>query len=46
VNSLHFILDTDIGDDGDDALALALTLNSPELELRGAELFMERILAL
>jgi len=29
------ILDTDIGDDIDDALALAVALNSPELELRG-----------
>jgi purine nucleosidase len=29
------ILDTDIGDDIDDALALALVLNSPELELVG-----------
>ncbi len=28
-------LDTDIGDDIDDALALALALNSPEIELRG-----------
>ncbi len=29
------VLDTDIGDDIDDALALALVLASPELELRG-----------
>ncbi|HEX8833537.1 MAG TPA: nucleoside hydrolase, partial [Abditibacteriaceae bacterium] len=29
------VLDTDIGDDIDDALALALALNSPEIELRG-----------
>ncbi len=29
------ILDTDIGDDVDDALALAITLNSPEIELLG-----------
>src|SRR5437868_6839058 len=29
------LLDTDIGDDIDDALALALVLSSPELELRG-----------
>jgi len=29
------ILDTDIGDDIDDALALALIVNSPELELAG-----------
>lgn len=29
------ILDTDIGGDIDDALALALLLNSPEIELRG-----------
>lgn len=40
VNSLSMktqpiILDTDIGDDIDDALALAVALNSPELELRG-----------
>ncbi|MFP4057219.1 MAG: nucleoside hydrolase [Candidatus Brocadiia bacterium] len=28
-------VDTDIGDDIDDALALALVLNSPEVELRG-----------
>ncbi len=32
---MPIILDTDIGDDIDDALALALILNSPELELRG-----------
>ena len=32
---LKFILDTDIGDDIDDALALALSLSSPELELLG-----------
>jgi len=32
---LPIILDTDIGDDVDDALALAVVLNSPELELRG-----------
>lgn len=35
MNSLPFVLDTDIGDDVDDALALALTLASPELELQG-----------
>src|SRR5438045_2746972 len=29
------LLDTDIGDDLDDALALALTLQSPEIDLRG-----------
>jgi inosine-uridine nucleoside N-ribohydrolase len=29
------LLDTDIGDDIDDALALALVLSSPELDLRG-----------
>lgn len=29
------VLDTDIGDDIDDALALSLLLNSPEVELRG-----------
>ncbi len=29
------IVDTDIGDDIDDALALALVLNSPEIELKG-----------
>jgi inosine-uridine nucleoside N-ribohydrolase len=32
---MPLILDTDIGDDIDDALALALILNSPELDLRG-----------
>lgn len=32
---LPIILDTDIGDDIDDALALALILNSPELDLCG-----------
>jgi inosine-uridine nucleoside N-ribohydrolase len=32
---LPFVLDTDIGDDVDDALALALTCQSPELQLRG-----------
>lgn len=31
---IPIILDTDIGDDIDDALALALTLQSPELDLR------------
>ena len=35
MRSIPIILDTDIGDDIDDALALALILNSPELELRG-----------
>lgn len=35
MNTLPILLDTDIGDDIDDALALALILNSPELELRG-----------
>ncbi len=29
------VLDTDIGDDIDDALALALVLNSPEIDLQG-----------
>ena len=28
-------LDTDIGDDIDDALALTIALTSPEIELRG-----------
>jgi len=32
---LPVVIDTDIGDDIDDALALALALNSPELDLRG-----------
>jgi inosine-uridine nucleoside N-ribohydrolase len=31
----HLLLDTDIGDDIDDALALALILRSPEISLRG-----------
>jgi purine nucleosidase len=31
----EIVLDTDIGDDIDDALALAVVLNSPELKLRG-----------
>lgn len=35
MNALPLILDTDIGDDIDDALALAVILNSPELDLRG-----------
>ena len=35
MNPLPFILDTDIGDDIDDALALALICRSPELALRG-----------
>jgi purine nucleosidase len=35
MSTLPLVLDTDIGDDIDDALALALILNSPELELRG-----------
>ena len=35
-NEKHVVvLDTDIGDDIDDALALALALNSPEIDLRG-----------
>jgi purine nucleosidase/pyrimidine-specific ribonucleoside hydrolase len=34
-NPIKVILDTDIGDDIDDALALALILASPELELLG-----------
>jgi len=29
------IIDTDIGDDIDDALALALAINSPELDIIG-----------
>lgn len=33
--SLPFVLDTDIGDDIDDALALCLALRCPELRLRG-----------
>jgi len=33
-NSIPVILDTDIGDDIDDAYALALILRSPELDLR------------
>jgi len=32
---ISIILDTDIGDDVDDALALAIALNSPEIDLRG-----------
>ena len=32
---ISIILDTDIGDDVDDALALAIALNSPEIELLG-----------
>jgi purine nucleosidase len=32
---IPLVLDTDIGDDIDDALALAIVLNSPEIELRG-----------
>ena len=35
MSTLPIILDTDIGDDIDDALALAVILNSPELELIG-----------
>ena len=31
----NVLIDTDIGDDIDDALALALALRSPEIELRG-----------
>ncbi len=31
----HVLIDTDIGDDIDDALALALALSSPEIELHG-----------
>jgi len=33
--SLPMVIDTDIGDDIDDALALALAVNSPEVDLRG-----------
>ena len=33
MNSVKLVLDTDIGTDVDDALALALALNSPEIEL-------------
>ena len=32
---IPILIDTDIGDDVDDALALAVALNSPELDLRG-----------
>jgi inosine-uridine nucleoside N-ribohydrolase len=35
MKAVPIILDTDIGDDVDDALALAIILNSPELDLRG-----------
>ena len=35
INPRLIILDTDIGDDIDDALALAVILNSPEYDLRG-----------
>jgi len=35
MSTLPVILDTDIGDDIDDALALAVILNSPELDLIG-----------
>jgi inosine-uridine nucleoside N-ribohydrolase len=35
MKSIPIILDTDIGDDVDDALALAIALNSPEIDLRG-----------
>lgn len=35
MSSIQVFLDTDIGDDIDDAYALALILASPELELRG-----------
>jgi purine nucleosidase len=34
-NKIPIIIDTDIGDDIDDALALALALSSPELDIRG-----------
>ncbi len=33
MNSMKIVLDTDIGTDVDDALALAFALNSPEIEL-------------
>lgn len=36
-------IDTDIGDDIDDALALALALNSPELDLRGVTTVFGRV---
>lgn len=35
MTAIPIILDTDLGDDIDDALALALALASPEIELRG-----------
>jgi len=35
MNPIPIILDTDIGDDIDDALALAVALNSPEFDVRG-----------
>lgn len=35
MNPLPLVLDTDIGDDVDDALALAVALRSPEIDLRG-----------
>ena len=39
---LPIILDTDIGDDIDDALALSVILNSPELDLRGVTTVFEK----
>ena len=40
---IPIVLDTDIGDDIDDALALALALNSPELDLRGVTTVFGRV---
>ena len=35
------IIDTDIGDDADDALAISLALRSPELEVKGITTCMQ-----
>lgn len=41
----RIIIDTDVGDDIDDALALALAINSPELELLGVTTVYKNTLA-
>ena len=45
MEKIKIFLDTDIGDDIDDALAVALLMNSPEAELAGVTTVMRDTLS-
>ncbi len=45
MNRTKIIIDTDIGDDIDDALAIALALESPELEVKGITTVFKNVVA-